>query len=220
MARDIHESEGVLTTDDGHVDLTVPSNLTIRGEVKTSVGGPIFDELVYHPERISFGGIEREARVLPASWALSPQSPAAGFTNGFAYLVLPDAVTTDLYFTIEIEEWWLTSTLGIYMEWANLHTATGDVRWEYEFKECDIATETLAQADVVGSRTVTVASPSANGGTTTSVCFQQAAGFPATMNPGPIASFYSLRISRLGGDAADTLAGDVAFIATNYTRGQ
>lgn len=189
---------------------------TTPAEIKT---GRPFVGLNYDPSLIVFDGIEGEARVFPASWALSPQNPSAGFSNGFSYLILPDGVTTDLYFTIEIEEWWLKSSIGIFMEWANIHTATGNVRWQYEFKECDIALETFAQADVVQSFTTTEASPVANGGTTTAILFSQASGRPITFNPGGIAAFYSLRISRLGGDAADTLAGPVAFIATNMTRG-
>jgi len=173
----------------------------------------------YDPSLLAFGGIDLEARVLPASSALSPQNPAAGFSNGFSYLTLPANVDTHLYFTIELEEWWLPSSLGIYMEWANLHTTTGDVRWEFEFKECDIGTETLAQSDSTQLRSMTIGGVLANGGTTTSFVFDQSSGFPVTMTPGPFASFYSLRISRMGASVLDTLEGSVGFIATNYTRG-
>jgi len=178
--------------------------------------GQAFTGLTYTPELITFEGIEKEARVLPASWALSPQSPANGFSNGFAYKILPANSDIDLYFTIELEEWWLPSSLGIYMEWANLGAA-GDVRWIWEFKECDIALETFAQADTLQSRTVLEAAPATNANTTSKL-FDESIGFPIHPDPGGVAAFYSLRISRNGAHASDT-AGDVAFIATNYTRG-
>jgi hypothetical protein len=190
---------------------------TTPWEIKT---GRPFDGGSYGASKTTFGGIESDFVTLPASTALSPQNPTAGFSNGFSYLILPDGVTTDLYFTIEMPEWWLRSTIGIYMEWANIHTATGTVRWDFEFKECDIGTESLSQSDTVQARAVDIPGVLANGGTTTTFVFSQNTGTPITFNPGPFASFYSLRISRLGGHANDTLAGPVGFITTNMTFGQ
>jgi len=194
-----------------------PWNHSNAWEIKS---GRVFQGLnPYDSARTVFGGIENEARIFPASWALSPQAPAAGFSNGFSYLILPPNVTTDLYFTIEIEEWWLKDTLGIYFEWVNLHSAGGDVRWDMEFRECQIGVHRLQDAFVTGPRSKTVPGVAA-GFSTTTVAFSIADGFPAPLNPGPISSFWSLRISRMGGQAADTLEGNVGFISTNMTRNQ
>jgi hypothetical protein len=163
-------------------------------------------------------GIEREARVFPSGQMMSP-SANIHFGDGFPRVYCPQGVTTDVYAIFEVEEWWLRSTIGVYFEWVNDHTTTGDVRFDCSIKECDIGTQTLAAAGVIGSRTVTVTSPAANTATTTVVA-SVANGNPVSFNPGTLASFYSLRITRLGADAADTLAGPIGIIAASMTRGQ
>jgi hypothetical protein len=119
----------------------------------------------------------------------------------------------------EVEEWWLDSTIGVYFEWVNDHSAGGDVRFDCSIKECDIATETLAAAGVIATQTFTATAPAANT-STTAIVASIINGNPVTFDPGVFASFYSLRISRLGGDALDTLAGPIGLVAASMTRGQ
>lgn len=198
----------------GGADLTVTGDTTISGQILTGTFG----------SPATFGGIEREGRVFPAGEMCSPTA-VMNFGDGFPRVNMPSNVTTDVYMIIEIEEWWLDSTIGVYFEWVNDHTAAdGAVRFDCEIKECDIHTEALAAADVIASRTFTHdltggTGPAANTATT-SIVASIVNGNPVTFDPGPIASFYVLRISRLGADAADTLAGPIGLLAASMTRGQ
>lgn len=196
------------------------SNLTVGGDVDvrgaTTIRGVIRTGTFGTPA--TFGGIEREGRVFPAGEMCSPTA-VMNFGDGFPRVNLPDGVTTHVYIGFEVEEWWLDSTIGVYFEWVNDHTTTGDVRWDCEIKECDIATETLVGADVIATRTFTEASQAANTAMT-SVVARASDGIPCSFDPGPVASFYVLRISRLGGDALDTLAGPAGLLFASMTRGQ
>lgn len=191
-------------------DTEVTGDATIRGVIRTgTLGTPA-----------TFGGIEREGRVFPAGEMTSPTG-VMNFGDGFPRINMPADVTTDVYVGFEVEEWWLDSTIGVYYEWVNDHTTTGDVRWDCQIKECDIATETLATADVIASRTFTHAGPTPGANTaTTSIVASVINGNPCSFDPGVFASFYVLRISRLGVDAADTLAGPVGLLFASMTRGQ
>lgn len=163
-------------------------------------------------------GIAREGRVFPAGEMMSPTG-LINFNNGFPRVYCAQGETTNVYTIFEVEEWWLRSTIGVYFEWANDHSAGGNVRFQCEILECDIGTEALADADVIGTRTFTETAPTA-GRATTSIVASVANGNPCSFAPGALAAFYSLRISRLGADAADTLAGPIGIIAASMTRGQ
>lgn len=194
----------------GDLVLSGGSDLTVSGVLKTGTFG----------SPATFGGIEREGVVWPAGMMTSPTA-VMNFGDGFPRLNMPDGVTTDVYMIFEVQEWWLDSTIGVYFEWVNDHTSTGDVRWSCDIKECDIATQTLAAAGTIASRTFTHAGPTPAANTaTTDIVGSVANGNPVTFAPGTFASFYVLRISRLGGDVADTLAGPVGLLAASMTRGQ
>lgn len=211
MGGDLYLSEGVVTDEQGRdLDgIRWPGDVTISGEIKTGTFG----------SPATFGGIEREGRVFPAGELMSPTGQI-NFADGVPRINMPSGITTDLYAVIEVEEWWLDSTIGVYFEWVNDHSAGGDVRWECEFREYDIGQSTMAGGGSLrSSRTFTQAAAGADQ-CTTSVMASVAQGNPITFDPGPLASFYVLRISRLGGDVLDTLEGPVGFVATNMTRGQ
>jgi hypothetical protein len=216
VAEEVWYSEGKLVTQRQQIDRsamadgddTITGDLTIGGQILTGTFGT----------PATFGGIEREGRVFPAGEMSSPTA-VMNFGDGFPRVNMVADATTDVYMIMEIEEWWLDSTIGVYFEWCNDHTTTGDVRFDCEIKECDIAVETLASADVIATRTFTATTLAANT-PTTSIVASIANGNPVTFDPGPFASFYVLRISRLGADAADTLAGPVGLIAASMTRGQ
>jgi hypothetical protein len=192
----------------GTSDLTVPGDLRVGGVVKTGTFGT----------PATFGGIEREGRVFPAGEMCSPTG-VMNFGDGFPRVNLPDGVTTNVYMGFEVEEWWLDSTIGVYFEWVNDHTTTGDVRFDCDIKECDIATQALTAAGTIATRTFTETSPAANV-PTTSIVGGTIIGTTISFDPGAFASFYVLRISRVGGDAADTLAGPVGLLFASMTRGQ
>ena len=216
MAEDVFVSEGKLTTDDGIISPIV-AGATIRGNV--TISGQILTGTLGSPA--TFGGIEREARVWPAGEMMSPTA-TINFGDGFPRVNCPADVRTDVYMIVEIEEWWLDSTIGVYFEWVNDHTTTGNVRFDCEMKECDIATQALASAGVIATRIFThdgSTVPAANT-STTSIVGSVSNGNPFTLDPGTFASFYVLRISRLGADAADTLAGPIGLLAASMTRGQ
>lgn len=184
-------------------------------EIKT---GQPFVGLSYDPTLTTFGGIESEGRVVPA--AAMGTTASLTFGDGVPRRVLPNSATTDVYCVFALEEWWLKDSLGMYIEWSNDHTAAGSARWQFELKEIDIATERLSEGDVVASKTVTSGSVQNNGGTMTTPVFSVNEGDTIAFTPGPIASFYVVRISRLGGDALDTIEGPVGLIEFSYVRGQ
>lgn len=192
--------------------ITVPSisstgDVTINGEILTGSF-----------PTATFGGIEREARYFSAGSAISSGGVVV-ITNDVPRIHLPNAQTTDVYWIIEIEEWWLVSTIAFRFEWSNDHSTTGNVRWDCAIKEIDIATQTMAAAGNLSTRTFTEASQEAGEIMTSTIC-SITNGNPATPSPGAFANVYALRISRLGADAADSLAGPVGLICANMTRGQ
>lgn len=194
--------------------LTATGDLTVGGEILTGT----FDS--EDPNfGATFGGIEREAVCFDVGQILSPTGQI-DFGDGVPRLSMPDGVTTDAYIVFEVQEWWLPSSIGVYFEWANDHSTTGDVRWDCSIREYDIGQDTLASGgDLRASRTFTQGSPAANV-STTGVVASIANGNECNFDPEGLAAFYVLRISRLGADGADTLAGPVGLVAASMTRGQ
>jgi hypothetical protein len=170
------------------------------------------------PSRITFGGIQGEARFVPAA-CMGPRSLAELTTNGVHRVVLPNGATTTAFATIEIEEWWLKDTLNVGFEWVNEAAGVGDIRWQWQIRTVDIFVDTLAAAAIPINRTLTKASVGA-GVSGTEIIAAAGVGFPLDMreNAGILGSFYSVGITRIGGDAADTLAGDVSIIGVSYGR--
>jgi len=188
---------------------TTIGDITIAGEILTGTFG----------SPATFGGIEREGRVFPAGEMMSPGA-VVNFGDGFPRLHCPAGITTDVYAIFEVEEWWLESTIGVYFEWVNDHSATGVVRFDCDIRQVKIGTQGPLTSTVLASRTVDVPDVPANLSTTTIVS-SVANGNPTDLgDPGPLASFYRLRISRLGGHANDTLAGPIGIVAASMTRGQ
>jgi len=164
-------------------------------------------------------GIEREARCFPAGEMCSPTA-VMNFGDGFPRLNMPAGDTTDAYMIFEVEEWWLRSTIGVYFEWVNDHSATGVVRWDCTVRQVKIGTQGPLTSTLLASRTVDVPDVPANLSTTT-IAASVANGNPVDLaDPGEFASFYCLKVSRLGGHANDTLAGPVGLVAASMTRGQ
>jgi hypothetical protein len=141
--------------------------------------------------------------------AAEMHSPTAVFTvaGGTPRLVFPDGVTTTAYlggrgFPVD----WLEQGITLGFDWANDHTATGNVRWEFELRENNTGQQ-LSAADVLVNSQQTIASPGANGVYTTTVAASDVA-----LSPGGFGSLYLWRITRLGGDALDTLGGAVGLL--------
>lgn len=218
MARAVNTSEGKLVTADDGQDIQsveFDGQVTLRGGITSP--SPFNFPTPWTPSRVNFGGIQGEARFVGPSGMYSPTGTIV-VSSGCPVMQLADAATTDVYVTIELEEWWLVGSINIPFEWANLHSATGNVRFRFQIREYDIASELLSEGDTVMDRTVTLASPAANGGTTTGVIAGVSFGFPFIPSPGPLASFYVLQITRLGSDGADTLAGPCGLVATSWGR--
>ena len=217
MAESVYESGGKLVTEGGR-DLRkveFDEGVTLRGGINAE--SPFNFPTPWTPSRVNFGGIQGEARFVGPAEMYSPTGSIV-VSSGCPVMQLADAATTDVYITIELEEWWLVGSINIPFEWTNLHSATGNVRFRFQIREYDIASELLSQGDTVLDRTVTEAAPAANGGTTTGVIAAVGFGFPFIPDPGPLASFYVLQITRLGSDGADTLAGPCGLIATSWGR--
>lgn len=201
-------------------NLRVTSDAFITGMIRSD--SP-FVGATFDPGRITFGGIQGEGRVIVPA-AMSSPTATMKFDDGCPRVVLPAGVRTDVYMgPFALEEWWLNDTLGCYLEWSNESPGIGNVRWEFELTETDIGTEKISQADVLAAKEFTFdgtgGTPSADGGTMTTSVFTQLAGDEIVVDPGPFASFFVCRISRLGAHEEDTLPGPVGLLEFSYVRG-
>lgn len=209
-------SSGTLSTDDGTAvpDLTLLNGIEIRGRIKNR--SP-FPGGIATPDtsRINYGGIENEGHFVGAASMTSPTGTIV-HTGGVPAMSMADAAQTDVYVLIELNEWWFKDRLGISFEFINNHSGTGNVRFEYSVKEIDIFTDTPAGAGEPINRQETVASGAAGISSTVAIAN---AGIGAGSMPyslGVFANYYVLRITRLGADGADTLAGPVGLIAASW----
>jgi len=189
-------------------NITAGGDLRVAGQIKTGVFGT----------PATFTGIEREARVVGAGGLSSPTGQFT-FDNNCPRILLPKGITTDVYMTFAIEEWWIDSTFGTYVEWSNDHTATGNIRWTFTLYEFHIATRLLSAPVTMGTKTLTQAAPAANGGVHTNTCFSVLAGDTINPTPDAFGAFYVLKMSRIGGDVLDTLEGPIGIIEASYGRG-
>lgn len=190
--------------------LTATGDLTVAGQILTgSFGSPA-----------TFGGIEREARMIPGFLMASPTGQV-DFGDGVPRLAMPAGIDTVAYWLFEVEEWWLDSSIGVYFEWVNDHSTTGNVRWVCEINEFDIGQDTLAGGgDQRATRSFTQAAPAANV-STTGVVASIVNGNECNFDPGGLAAFYVLSIMREGTNTGqDTLGGPVGLLAASITRGQ
>jgi hypothetical protein len=175
-----------------------------------------FQDLSFNPEDITWGGIEGEARFVAAAGMAT--TAALSLADGVPRRVMPNAATTDIYITIEVEEYWLKDTLNIGFEWVNDHSANGNVRFQYEIKEIDIFTQGPATpGTTIMDREATIATFGA-GISATSVIAATSEGFPLSFTPGPLASFYVVRLTRLANDPLDTLEGPIGIVAVSWGR--
>jgi hypothetical protein len=196
---------------------TYPPRLRIASG--TPFGFPVMAGL----DNIKFGGIQGEARFVGAAGIQS--AGAIDTSNGLASVVLPDAATTDALVTIEIEEYWLNTSLNIGLEWRNLAAGAGNVRFHFELREVDILMQTVAAAPTPLNYDLTEPAGGA-GMVTTTVIASEGLGNPTrSFTPdiiGPPSAFfgsvYALLIRRVGADAADTLAGGVGLVAVSWGR--
>lgn len=197
-------------------DHVIGGNAYINGQIKTGS----FNTDAADRYGSVFGGLEREVVVWPSGMFRSPDAGAVfTFGSGVPRIVLPNGATTTIYTVFEICEWWLPSTLGIYFEWCNDHSATGEVLWNCQVREYDIGTQGPADGELIGSRLVIIPDVPAGKSTTTEVGSVQL-GNQIKMTPGPFASFYTLMIQRIADNPADTLEGPIGFICASMTRGQ
>lgn len=136
---------------------------------------------------------------------------ALSTTSGVPRLVFPDAATSSAFFNFVPPPWWAGMNLVLVV--TNDHTATGNVRWQIRLRETDFATQAVSAGANIVDSTTTVASPSANGGLTILV-----GSNGVTRSAGAFGSLYSVEVTRLGADGADTLAGPIGLAGATIGR--
>lgn len=197
-------------------NLKATGDLTVSGRLLT--GRPV----IFGGSGIVFGGIEGEGRVIGAGALMSPTATMT-FADGVPRLVLPNGVRTDVYAVFALEEWWLASTIGLFIEWVAESDAgsNGNVKWQFALKEVDIGTEGPATAGTPVNVPSKVEGAPALGRATTTQIASIVNGNPWTPVPGPFASFYCVRMTRLAtaADTEDTLEGPVGLVELSYVRG-
>jgi hypothetical protein len=213
----VHPYPGEIVGPDGR--LTIAGDLRVRGQILTG-SPPNF--LGAPAEGIVTGGIQGEGRIIGATacWGLTEAGAdlAKSVVNGTPRWVMPANANSTIYATFALEEWWLDSTIGIFAEWVNDHSTTGNVGWSASVKETDIGHEGPATAD---ERVLTLevqGSPPA-GQSTTYILASRGKGNAWIPDPGNLAAYYTIALTRVGSNPADTLEGPVGFVELSYVRG-
>jgi len=197
-----------------NADQTIGGNAYINGQIKTGV----FNSAAAPKYGATFGGIEREFRFFPSGAMMSPTA-ALTYADNVPRLVMPAGADTIAHMVFEVEEWWYASTIGVYFEWCNDHSAASSpgVLFSCQIREYDIGTQGPADGGLIGSRLTFVPDVPAGKSTTTVVASVQL-GNPVVFTPGPFSNFYTLFIQRLG--TVDTHPGPIGLICASMTRGQ
>jgi hypothetical protein len=171
-----------------------------------------------------FGGIEGELIDVGAAAMDFDGAAARVRTNGLSRISLPAAGTSNVYYTITVPEWWLAGRMNVLIDFINDHTTTGNVRMQFEMKEIDlVSSDTLLTARSEAA-TATWSAPAAGTLTTGSIFSLNPIFLPWSgmgefqFVPSPAASVYALRITRLGDDPLDTLAGPIGIVDLAWGR--
>jgi hypothetical protein len=174
-----------------------------------------------------FGGIEGELIDVGASAMHGDANTAVSVADGLYRLQFPNAVTSSIYYTMTVPEWWLAGEMNVLWDLINDHSdATGNVRMTYTVKEIDLAIggDTPATARTV-TATVSHGVPNAGTLTTGIICGADPAGFfpwsgmtAFQFVPATAGSIYALQITRIGGDAADTFGGSIGIVDLAWGR--
>lgn len=136
---------------------------------------------------------------------------AMSVTSGYPRFIFPDAATTTAYMTMGFPPYWSSVTIGF--DWTNDHSATGNVRWSFTFRGNDMG-GVITTSEINQTVAVTQPAAAANGGHRTDIMWTD-----LPIVHGAFGTLWALEMSRLGGDAADTLAGPVGFMEAVFLRG-
>jgi hypothetical protein len=144
-----------------------------------------------------------------ASLSTIAGTPGTAATNGMFRVTFPDAATTTVGFTYFVPLWW--NTFSVNYIWTS-ESGTGNVRWQTDVKKIDLFIDNISEA-VFATNQQTVASGTAGVPTAT-------LDSPNNVNStgGTFGSMYGIQISRLGADAADTLAAAAGLISVYLIR--
>ncbi len=178
-------------------DLLVSGDMTIVGPGLTVRGLPLAEY-----KRLSFKGNEFASD--PAAQTLQ------GATVNYAGWDFPDVVTSSILLswappqiaTGAALDFWTTCS-GAYI-WTNLSAAAGNVLWQWQVYKFDIGIDATTEAAFLDTQEAKVA---------TAQNVMNAFKFVSTLNltPGFFGSEWAMRVTRIGGNAADTLAGTARF---------
>ncbi len=192
MAKRLFLDENELVVEGGPpAEIRIRNNFLLNGKVLRGFGGFEFED-------VAFAAAEMAS------------TAAMNTANGFPRLTFPDAATTSAHVLFNCPDWY--AACDIHFGWVNDHNATGNVRWQAEMREVDIGGTIAAGEAIHGPTAFTEASPNPGG----LGLAQPAVRIP--FNPGLFGSVYTCTITRLGTDAADTLAGPVGLFAVGFTR--
>jgi hypothetical protein len=131
-------------------------------------------------------------------------------TNDVPRIQFPDAATTTAYATLTIPNTWTACNVGLI--WSGTTAGTNPVRWQVSVKKLDIFVDLITEAffqDVF-----------LNAATQTTANQVKADNVIAAMDVTPFAlgDAYSVRVQRIGADAADTYTGIAELLGVNLQR--
>jgi hypothetical protein len=128
-------------------------------------------------------------------------------TNRVPRVQLPDGVTSRMIFgPIGIPTWWYgTEGIVFGFDVVNDHTAGGNVRFEFVLQKNDVG-GAIASAATPLNIAETLTAPGAGVLTTLLVN----GGNPTAVTGGTFGSLWTFELSRIGGDALDTLGGPLS----------
>lgn len=133
-------------------------------------------------------------------------------TNRVYRIQLPATGTSSIYMGgIGFPVWWFQTGVQMGFDWVNDHGATGNVRMRWILQQNDNG-GAIASASTPVNVTETLSSPDAGDLNTNFV--NGLSTF--TLTPGTFGSLYTMEITRLGDDAADTLAGPISLAEFVY----
>lgn len=131
--------------------------------------------------------------------------PAVVTTNGIARVALDGAATESVFFNFVVPTAWTAFVMDLF--WSNETAGAGNVRWS-------IATKVLINTDLLTEAATTTASTIAAPAQNVIKRSDAAQTITAVTD-----AAYATQLSRLGGDALDTLSADIGLLGVRIRQG-
>jgi hypothetical protein len=127
-------------------------------------------------------------------------APTFPVTNGVPRVGFPDAATTTMGIVVGVPKWW--DFMGVSFVWTGSTAGVNPVRWTIDVKKFNLFSDNISEA-VFATATANVATIAAAG--VLNYTIDQVAN--VNLTPFAFGNVYSINISRIGADGADTYTG-------------